>query len=156
MDYPIHAPSAEKAGAKKQRPPASAIAYETALFYLPAERCGPRSPVGSAHIGKRYLFLYFSGGLLPMLGSSISAPCPANAKLKMTLGIIRFFWQCPESLQAAFGTPRTFSIACTIYSLGNAPTAIWGVLFVGMNNMDGILRMPKAAASSCSWPVFTL
>ena len=51
---------------------------------------------------------------------------------------------------------KTSSIAFLKSALLIAPCAICGCPSVGMNSSEGIERMPNAAASSCSFSVFTL
>lgn len=50
----------------------------------------------------------------------------------------------------------TWSMASLNELLGMAPVAIWGLSFIGIKSIEGMLRMPNSPASSCSSSVFTL
>ena len=51
---------------------------------------------------------------------------------------------------------KTLLIASLNACLGIAPVAIWGLSFMGINNIEGMLRIPNKAANSCSFSVLTL
>ena len=60
------------------------------------------------------------------------------------------------SCQCIAGTLSSAPMASTSASFGSAPTDIFGFPSLGTNSIEGILRMPKSPASSCSSSTFTL